>query len=145
MHAFTLFLMFDVTRWRVPVSRKRFTRRDIVDLFGTGESENVSPNSSGKLSKNEMPGNVRQWTFVALVKNTSLHFDCWKTTDGLVRAGCKALVYPQWCFVFINPIEFYWIATTNKYLMWVVTFRSPCIKTGQLVSIFDYWKLKYLN
>jgi hypothetical protein len=28
-----------------PVSRKRFTRRCTVDLFGTGESENVSLNS----------------------------------------------------------------------------------------------------
>jgi hypothetical protein len=45
IHAFTLFLVFDGTRWRVPVSRKRFTRRDTVDLFGTGESGNVSLNS----------------------------------------------------------------------------------------------------
>jgi hypothetical protein len=45
MHAFTLFLMFDATWWRVPVSRKRFTRRDIVGLFGTVESGNVSLNS----------------------------------------------------------------------------------------------------
>jgi hypothetical protein len=29
----------------LPVSRKRFTRRDTVDLFGTGESGNVSLNS----------------------------------------------------------------------------------------------------
>jgi hypothetical protein len=29
----------------LPVSRKRFTRRDIVYLFGTGESANVSLNS----------------------------------------------------------------------------------------------------
>jgi hypothetical protein len=29
----------------LPVSRKRFTRRDIVNLFGTGESGNVSQNS----------------------------------------------------------------------------------------------------
>jgi hypothetical protein len=36
MHAFTLYLVFVATRWRVPVSRKRFTRRDIVDLFHTG-------------------------------------------------------------------------------------------------------------
>jgi hypothetical protein len=44
----------------LPASRKRFTRRDIVDLFGTGESGNVSLNSFCKLSKNEMPGSVRQ-------------------------------------------------------------------------------------
>jgi hypothetical protein len=45
MHAFTLFLVFDTTErflsCTLPVSRKRFTRRDIVDLFGTGESGNV--------------------------------------------------------------------------------------------------------
>jgi hypothetical protein len=45
MNVFTLFLMFDATRWIVPVSRKRFTRRDTVDLSGTGESGNVSLNS----------------------------------------------------------------------------------------------------
>ncbi|KDR14585.1 Msx2-interacting protein [Zootermopsis nevadensis] len=39
-------LVFDVTERVVPVSRKRFTRRDIVDLFGAGEMGNVSLNSS---------------------------------------------------------------------------------------------------
>jgi hypothetical protein len=42
---------------------------------------------SRKFSKTEMPGRVRQWTLVTLVKKTSLHFDCWKTTDGPARAG----------------------------------------------------------
>jgi hypothetical protein len=87
MHAFTLFLMFDATWWSVLVSRKQYTRRYIVGLFGTGESGNVSQNSSGMLSKNEMLGSFRQWTLFAFVKNTFLHFDCWKTTDGLARAG----------------------------------------------------------
>jgi hypothetical protein len=47
MHAFNLFLMSDGTRWRAPVSRKRFTARErpAVDLFGTGESRNVHLNS----------------------------------------------------------------------------------------------------
>jgi hypothetical protein len=45
IHAFTIFVVFGAIRWRVPVSRKRFTRRDTVDLFGTGESGNVSLNS----------------------------------------------------------------------------------------------------
>jgi hypothetical protein len=54
----------------LPVSRKRFTRRDIVYLFGIGESRNVSLTHSGKESKNDKPGSVRQWTLVALVKKT---------------------------------------------------------------------------
>jgi hypothetical protein len=40
----------------------------------------------GKLSKNEMPGSVGQWTLVVHVKKTSLHFNSWKTTDRLVQA-----------------------------------------------------------
>jgi hypothetical protein len=43
-----LFLMFDATErflsCTLPVSWKQFTKRDTVDLFGTGESENVSLN-----------------------------------------------------------------------------------------------------
>jgi hypothetical protein len=74
MHAITIFLMFDATRWRVSVSRKRFTRRDIVDLFGTEESG----------------GSVRRWTLV-LVKKTSLHFDSWGTTNGLARIWCDLI------------------------------------------------------
>jgi hypothetical protein len=50
MHAFTLFLLFDATRWRVPVSRKLFTGRDIIDWFGIGESGNVSLNSFWQVS-----------------------------------------------------------------------------------------------
>jgi hypothetical protein len=80
-----------------------------------------------------MPGSVQQWTFIALVKKTSLHFDCWKTTDRLVRAGYNtmwpawALVWSQRYCVFINPIELYWIATINKYFnMGCMTFLSPC-------------------
>jgi hypothetical protein len=95
MHAFTRFLMFDVTQWRLPVSWKWFTRWDIVNLFGTGELGNVSLNP---LNKNEVPGSVWQWTLVALVKKTSLHFDCWKTTDGLVWAGYN-MTWPAWALV----------------------------------------------
>jgi hypothetical protein len=53
---------------------------------------------SGKLSKNEMPRSVRQWTLVALLKKTSLHFDCWKTTDGLARAGYN-MTWSSWALV----------------------------------------------
>jgi hypothetical protein len=45
MHAFTVLLMFDASKGRVPLSRKRFTRLDSIDLFDTGESENASLNS----------------------------------------------------------------------------------------------------
>jgi hypothetical protein len=45
MHAFSIFLMSDASRRRVPVSRERLTARDIatLKLFGTGELGNVSP------------------------------------------------------------------------------------------------------
>jgi hypothetical protein len=47
------FLVYDATRRRVPVSRKRFTRRDIVDM----KNREMYPQThSDKLSKNEMPG-----------------------------------------------------------------------------------------
>jgi hypothetical protein len=41
-------------------SRKRFSRRDTDNLFGTGESENLSVTHPGKLLKIEMPGIFRQ-------------------------------------------------------------------------------------
>jgi hypothetical protein len=120
----------DASRWRVPVSRKWFTRRDIVDLFGTGESRNVSLNSY-KLSKDEMPGSVRQWTLFALVKNTSLYLDFWKTTDRLARRRLCS----HSDIVFINPVELYWIATINKYFnMDCLTFRSFCVYRKKYIS-----------
>jgi hypothetical protein len=83
-----------------------------------------------------MPGSVRQWTFFALVKKTSLHFECWKATDRLVRAGYN-MTWPPWDLiqsqrycVFINPVELYWIAAINKYFnMGCVTFGSSCISS----------------
>jgi hypothetical protein len=45
-----------------------------------------------------MPGSVRQWTLVALVRKTSLQFDCWKTTVGLARAGYN-MTWPAWALV----------------------------------------------
>jgi hypothetical protein len=42
------------------LSRKWFTRRDSVDLFGTGEWGNVYLTYSSKLSENELPGSVGQ-------------------------------------------------------------------------------------
>jgi hypothetical protein len=97
MYAFTLFLVFDATRWRVSVSQKRFTRRDIVDLFGTGESGNVFLNSFWQ---------VRTRCQVVFDNEHSLHlwkrYPCtstvWKTTDGLARAGCN-MTWPAWTLV----------------------------------------------
>jgi hypothetical protein len=44
--AFTLFLVCDATELflfrTLPVSRKQFIGRDVMDLFGTGVSKNVS-------------------------------------------------------------------------------------------------------
>jgi hypothetical protein len=57
---------------------------EILSICLAQENREMYPKTHfGKLSKNEMPGSVRQWTLVALVKKTSLRFDCWKKTDGL--------------------------------------------------------------
>jgi hypothetical protein len=69
------------------MSWKRLNKPDTVDLFGTGETRTVSLTHSSKLSKNQMPGSVRQLPLVALVKKTSLNFGCLKTIDGLGTAG----------------------------------------------------------
>jgi hypothetical protein len=131
--AFTFFLTFDATRWRAAVSRKWFSSRDIVDLFGTEESRNASLNSFWQVRTRCQVAGVRHSTFVALVKNKSLQFQCLKTTDGLARAGYN-MTWPVWTFmqsqryyVFINPFELHWIVTISKYFnMGCVTFRSPC-------------------
>jgi hypothetical protein len=60
MHDFTLFFRLDATLVRASDSRTHYTRRDIIDLFGTGESGNVSLNPFWQLSYNEMPGSLRQ-------------------------------------------------------------------------------------
>jgi hypothetical protein len=93
---------------------------EIFSICLAQENREMFPETnSGKLSKNEMPRIFRQRTLVALVKKTSLHFNCWKTTDELARAGYNmtwsalALVYSQQYCVFINPVELYWIATIN--------------------------------
>jgi hypothetical protein len=80
-----------------------------------------------------MPGSVPQWTIFALVKKTSLHFDCWKTTDGLARQvttwrDLRGLLYSHSDIVCLliqsNCIELH---TINKYFnMGCVTFRSLC-------------------
>jgi hypothetical protein len=48
--------------------------------------------------------------------------------------------------LFINPIELYWIATSNKYFnMGCVTFRSPSILSGysQVIKLFRSSILSY--
>jgi hypothetical protein len=134
MHAFTLthVLCNPVQSF---CSNRNGSPDEILSICLAQENQEMYPwTHSGKLSKNEMPGSVRQWTLIALVKKTSLHFDCRKTTDGLARAGYNvtwpvwALEKSQWYCAFINPIELYWIATINKFFnMGCVTFWSPCI------------------
>jgi hypothetical protein len=104
MQAFTVFLVSDATRRRVPVPLKGFSRRDT----GRRRIDKCTPNSfwcctmhdfklSGRListqfsranshvsylkinklaSKNKVPGSVLQRTLVALVRETSLRFGC---------------------------------------------------------------------
>jgi hypothetical protein len=78
MHSFTLLLVFAAKErflsCKLPVSRKRFTRRYTVEsICLTQENGNVSLKAFWQLSTTEMPASVRQWTPVALVKKTSLH------------------------------------------------------------------------
>jgi hypothetical protein len=61
MHEFTFFLMFYATLCRVSAVAGSGSPEDILSvLFGTGESGMDPYTHSGKLSKNEMPGSVRQ-------------------------------------------------------------------------------------
>jgi hypothetical protein len=112
MSAFTLFLMFDATRWGVPISRcSRF-----IDM---GESGKVSLKSLWQIKQEKDARQVWRWT---LGKKTSLQLKCWQTTDGLARASYNVkrlrglLCSPVWPYcVFINPVAWYWI------------FNRPCI------------------
>jgi hypothetical protein len=85
---------------------------------------------SGKLYKNEIASSVRQWTLVALVKKTSLHCECWKTADGLTRAGYNmmsllGLLYSHSDFVFFIQSNCIELQPSIHILIWV-TFRSSC-------------------
>jgi hypothetical protein len=72
---------------------------EILSICLVQENQEMYPwTHSGKVSKNEMPGGVRQWTLVELVKKTSLHFDFLKTTDGLERAGYN-MTWPAWALI----------------------------------------------
>jgi hypothetical protein len=97
----------------LPVSRKRFTRRDTVDLFGTGKSGNVPLNIFRQSKVRTRCKVVFDSEHSLHLWKTSLHFDYWKTTDGLAQAGYNmtwhawALIQSQrWC-VFVNPVELY--------------------------------------
>jgi hypothetical protein len=58
MHAFTLFLMFDATRF---CSDGNGLPDEILSICLAQENREMYPQThSGKLSKNEMPGSVRQ-------------------------------------------------------------------------------------
>jgi hypothetical protein len=125
----------DETWWSVSAVTGNGSPDEILSICLAQENREMYPQThSGKLNRNKIPGSVRQWTLVALVKKTSLHFDCLKTTDILALAGYN-MTWPAWALVwsqrycmFINQIELYWIVTINKYFnMGCVTFRSPCI------------------
>jgi hypothetical protein len=135
MHGFTPFIMFYATRWSVSAVIANGSTHEVLSIRLAQENREMYPEShSGKLGKNEISGSVLQWTFVELTKNTTLHFDCWRTTDGLARAGYN-LTWPAWASVqsqrhllFINPVALSSTATINKnFNVCYVTFRSSCI------------------
>jgi hypothetical protein len=84
MHTFTLFLMSDATRWRVSAVTGNGSPDEISSICLEQENREMYPlTNSGKLSKNEMPSSVRQWTLVAFVKKDILALrllkDNWRT------------------------------------------------------------------
>lgn len=85
---------------------------------------------SGKLGKDKMPVNVCQCTLLALVKNTSLHFDFWKTaTDWseqvITWRGLSGLLNSHSDVVCYYSIRIA-LTTDISILMWV-TFPSYVI------------------
>jgi hypothetical protein len=68
---------------------------EILSMCLAQEKRKMYPEThSGKLSKNEMSGSVRQWTLVAFMKKTSLHFDCWKDNW---RTGASRIQHDVTC------------------------------------------------
>jgi hypothetical protein len=73
---------------KLPQWQERFIRRDFDGFCRNSKIGKCVPRLIlGKLNKNEVACNFRRWTISALVKNASLHIDCWRTTDGLAREG----------------------------------------------------------
>lgn len=77
--------------------RKCSPNEVLLIFFGSRESGNFFLNSSGKLSKNEMSGSVRQRTLIALVEKSILSLrilkDNWRTVarrlqHGVTCVGC---------------------------------------------------------
>jgi hypothetical protein len=105
---------------------------EIFSICLVQENQEVYPwTHSGKLSKKEMPDSVWQWTLVKKgILALRLFEDNWRTGASRlqhdVTCVCSCIVTAM--YVFMNPIELYWIATINKYFNMVcLTFRSPCI------------------
>jgi hypothetical protein len=93
---------------------------DIFSICFAQENREIYPwTLSGMSDRNTVPGSVRQWTVLELVQKTSLHLDCWKTTDGLARAAYN-MTWLAWIFVylrycmFINTATLYSIVTVNR-------------------------------
>jgi hypothetical protein len=79
------------------VSRKRFTRRDTVDLFGTGQSGNVCLNSFCQVKQERYARQCSISNTRSTCEKDILHFDCMKTIDGTAqvttRRDLRGLLY----------------------------------------------------
>jgi hypothetical protein len=116
-------------QWPETAQRMRY-----CGFVWTGKSGNVSLKSFWQVewewdarqcsTMNTHEHSLRLWKLY-------LHFDCWKTIDGLARAGYN-MTWPDWALVqsqryrvVINLIDLYWTANINRYLkMGSMSFRS---------------------
>jgi hypothetical protein len=95
-----------------------------------------------------MPGSVRQWTLVALVKKTDilplrLFEDNWRTGASRLQHDVTCVVGSCHSdIVFFYPIELYWITTIEEYFyMGCVTFRSPVLSSICFECLINLWKI----
>jgi hypothetical protein len=91
-------------------------------------------------SRNEMPRSVRQWTLIALVKKTSSHFNCLKTTDGLAQAGydLRGFLYSHSDIVcLLIQSNFTELQPSINILIWVAwIFDHPVFTVSAIRSFF---------
>jgi hypothetical protein len=134
------------------VIRKRLARRDTVDLFGTGQLDNIFPELI-------LESYVRLRCQAVFDNEHSLclwkrHPCTWQLKDNW-RTGASQLKYDVTCvgscidteifYVFISSVELYWFATINRHHnIGCVTFRSPCktsafeVKPRRTLCITDH-------
>jgi hypothetical protein len=91
---------------------------------------------SCKLRKKQILVSFRQWTPLALVKKTSLHFDRCKATAGLARPDCN-MMWPEWKLMysqrycaFIDKIKLCLSTVINKFLIWVEYLLDHPVRQG---------------